>query len=202
MKEGRKKGRKEGRKAEAGRYVSSSRRDRERVQSAHGVPLVRSARYFDGGRGALHNLTRNIRLHSARASFAHTARTLNICVRHKANFTRDTRKRTRNVYTASRMHRTVKQASAYTTRGCTRGDVQCTRLRLTLARRRRRRRRWLKRGEGGRWRWARRVGRGGGAALLEEGPREAERRRRSVCSRAMNYAVRRGLRPRTSAGGG
>lgn len=61
-----------------------------------------------------------------------------------------------------------------------RGDVQCTRLRLTLARR-------LKRG-----RWLAQGGLGSGGPL-EEG---LSGWRRSVCSRAMNYAVRRGLGPR------
>lgn len=83
--------------------------------------------------------------------------------------------------------------SASTRIHAARDDVQCTRLRLTLAWRRTRTRtrrwRWLKRR-----RWWRKEG-WVAAALLEE-----VLGRRSVCSRAMNYAVRRGLGPRTSAG--
>lgn len=66
------------------------------------------------------------------------------------------------------------------------GDIQCTRLRLTLARKK----------EKVEARWEGLVvqgGFGGGGDPLKEGTLG---RRRSVCSRAMNYAVRRGLGPR------
>lgn len=66
-----------------------------------------------------------------------------------------------------------------------RGDVQCTRLRLTLARKKEK----VEAREGS----VVQGGFGDGGGPLKEGTLG---RRRSVCSRAMNYAVRRGLRPR------
>lgn len=82
------------------------------------------------------------------------------------------------------MHRFFRMHRVRSTR--IHGDVQCTRLRLTLARKK-------EKVEAQREGSVVQGGFGDGGGPLKEGTLG---RRRSVCSRAMNYAVRRGLRPR------
>lgn len=129
-------------------------------------------RYLNGGLAA----------HNSAEIFAYILRGVGnarMYLRRRANFIRVVHTRVRT-YTRNFFSACTGLASTRI-----RGDVQCMRLRLTLARR-------LKCG-----RWWRKEGWGGGGPR-EEGPPGW---RRSVCSRAMNYAVRRGLGPRTPASG-